>query len=421
MNLTKIPVWLAVLINVNIVVGSAFFIGASDIAHLSGQLAPFCWLLYGCLLIPLVVAFASLSRLYPTAGGMYVYSTQLLGKMWGFLSGWGYYIGTAVGNAIVIHAIGTMLHTVPATSEALTAWGLHPVVIDMIGITIFSCLNLLNIEFFERLQIGFSVLKCIPFLLVIVSVPFLFKVSNITQAPIIWGGLFNTMPFVLFAYIGVEACCAIADKIENGKQNAYKAIILSCISIIALYTIFQGLILAIQPQNQHNVFLGIIPLLTDNQTIVHVGNSLIQGAIIVSCFGGFYGMFYFNNWNLYAMANERSIVGSSMLAKMNKHQSPWICVITQALIIVLFLLFSPNVEYLVVISNFGILVAYSLSALAFIKIRKSFSSLLALVSCGGLLYISCAHAAAFGIALFLPFLGVMLLGVLAHMLQQRKT
>lgn len=68
----KIPLWIATLININIVVGGGFFLSAHSIFKSCGPLAPLSWILCGILLIPLVRVLAKLSSIYPTAGGLYI-------------------------------------------------------------------------------------------------------------------------------------------------------------------------------------------------------------------------------------------------------------------------------------------------------------------------------------------------------------
>ena len=104
-----IPLWVAIAININIVIGCAFFLSAPTLVNSLGIFAPFAWLMCGLILIPLIMVLAQLALTYPRAGGLYVYSTQSLGSFWGFVSGWGYFIGTSAANAAVIHAFSQAL------------------------------------------------------------------------------------------------------------------------------------------------------------------------------------------------------------------------------------------------------------------------------------------------------------------------
>ena len=328
MQTPQIPFWIAIVININIVIGSAFFLGAPRIAALGGMLAPLAWLLCGLLLLPLVLVLARLAREYPTAGGIYVYSKERLGDIWGFLSGWGYFIGTVAGNAAVIHAFSHQLHQSANISKWLVAWNVSDAWVDALLVVLFTLFNLLNVAFFERLQITFTVIKSIPFLLLLMAAPMVCSVPVMGEISYDVTGLVSSIPFVLFAYIGIEACCAIIDQIKGGHRAGSRAILASFFIIVSVYTLFQA-ILVCSGDSSVNAFFNILPKLTSNQHLVAWGNNIIFGSILTSFLAGFYGMFYYNNWNLYAMAQERSIPGSSYINIKNQHGVPWVCVLIQ--------------------------------------------------------------------------------------------
>jgi len=413
----KMPFWIAVLININIVVGNAFFIGAPQIVKASGLLAPLAWGLCGLLLLPLVFVFSKLSRMYPTAGGIYIYSLKHLGKFWGFVSGWGYYIGTAAANAFVLHTFCNMLQTIEPTKHFFQNSCFSGTNLDFLFIVFFSFLNLFNIEFLENIQIGLTIIKIIPFILIIAAVPALFTSQNIISATPNFSGLLSTIPLALFAYVGFEACCAISDKIKDGEKNASKVILISFGLIILIYTVMQFLLLGIHSSQTVNPFLEILPKLSANQFIINWGNNLINFAILTSFIAGFYGMFYYNNWNLYAIGNENSIIFSKQLTKLNKNQSPWVCVIIQGLLVALFLMITTNSDHLITMSDFATTLAYLLSTISFIAVFKKFYGYLAvatsLVFCGFFIY----HLTTAGASYLIPFFVILLIGLVGYKAQ----
>jgi amino acid transporter len=233
---------LATIININIVVGGAFFLSSETVVQASGAYAPLVWLCVGLLLFPLMKVLATLSIRYPVSGGLYVYSAKLLSPFLGFLSGCGYFLGTAAGNALIIYSFRMMLQMlfIPSLtpSQGLAS--------DIFLILFFAFLNSKNIDFLGPLQTAFTVLKTVPFLVVIGGAFFLFKFSNIASLPI--PNVFSFMqgiPLVLFAYIGIEACCSIGHVIKNGEKNTSRVLFISLAIIVALYSIIQYLIIGI--------------------------------------------------------------------------------------------------------------------------------------------------------------------------------
>lgn len=410
MQMPKIPFWIAIIININIVIGSAFFLGAPRIAAMGGFLAPLAWLMCGLLLLPLVLVLANLARNYPTAGGIYVYSKECLGDLWGFLSGWGYFIGTVAGNAAVIHAFSQQLHASSGIAYWLTRFSISDAFVDLALVFVFTLFNLLNVTFFERLQITFAVIKSIPFILLLVAAPMMCCIPSLGDVSFDISGIFTSVPFVLFAYIGIEACCAIADQIQGGKKAGSQAILASFAIIVSVYTVFQGLLVC-SGDSSTSTFLNILPRLTSHKMIITLGNNIIFCAILSSFLAGFYGMFYYNNWNLYAMAQERSIPCSDIISKKNHHGIPWVCVLLQSVLVMAAVFVLRTSAALVTIGDFGVLLAYALSIFSFLRLGLSVLGVAALASCGVLVGI-CTHGLwQEGIAVALPFIIVMLAGI----------
>lgn len=415
----KIPVWVAVLINVNIVIGSAFFLNASHINYQSGILAPFAWILCGLLLLPLVIVLANLSKHHPSAGGLYAYSFRQLGPVWGVISGWGYFIGTIAANAAVIHAFSKKIQKIDYAHQffANNTW-MSGLSFDVMLIITFTLFNLLNVKFLEGFQIALTVLKAIPLLLIICALPLLFDVKNLMTAKLDLTGLLETIPLVLFAYIGIEACCAITDKIKDGKKNASRVIFISFAIVMSIYAILQLSILCIHGTANTNPFLAILPALTNNQTVITWGNNIIYFAILSSFLGGFYGMFYYNNWNLFAIAQDNHIVGSKKLTQLTRNQVPWACVLTQSFLTILFLIIVQKKAYLIAMSDFGTVIAYLLSTVAFLTITKTWAGFFALASCTLLILLCAKNLITSGIHYLIPFLVILLAGLVAHKINE---
>lgn len=412
----KIPVWVAILININIVIGSAFFLGAGNILAVNGILAPVTWLLCGLMLLPLVIVLAQLAMKFPQAGGLYVYSQQCLGPWWGFISGWGYYIGTVAANTAVIHAFSTEIQKIEAPARFLNSTGLAGLRCDIFLVGLFTLFNLFNIELLEGIQVIFSILKSIPLILVMISLPFLFNPQHLAVTKVQWSSMLQTLPWVFFAFIGIEACCAIVDKIEDGKRNAPRVILISFGLILSIYTILQAALFCIYGSSSTNPFLSLLPQLTNNQIIVQWGNALVLFAILSSFLGGFYGMYYYNNWNLYAIGKEGNIIFGNYLTRINSNKAPWVCVLIQFVLVFIFLISTNQSFYLITMSDFGTTLAYFLSVASFFTLERSWTSMAALLSCSILAYIAAMNLIDAGFYHIIPFIIVLIGGFITYKL-----
>jgi len=419
----KIPLFIAILVSINIVIGGGFFLSASKIAKSSGLLAPLTWILCGLLLLPLVKVLAHLSGRYPTAGGIYVYSRENLGEFWGFVSGWCYFVGTLAGNAMILHAFSSTVAQLglPLPFASFFSPQVSQFLLDLIFIAIFTVINLFNIAIFEKMNIAFTILKTIPIGLVLVAMFFFFDKKNLLAAQVQPLGLLESMPTVLFAYLGIEACCSIAHQIKDGQKNAARAMLISLGVIVAIYSIVQFGILGILGTQTTNPFFEIIPHITQNPFAIKWGNLVIKLAILSSFLGGFYGMYYANSWNLYALAKERKLLFAGSLTKLNKYNTPWVSILVQGGIVVflLFLAFNSFTS-LMTMSGFGVVIAYILSAITYFyagppeKTSRILIGTLALVGCAALLILCIHDLASDGIAYLLPFIGILFSGLVLY-------
>lgn len=422
----KIPLWLAIVININIVIGGAFFLNAPAIAGLAGKFAPLNWVLCGLLLLPLVLVLAALSRTYPMAGGIYTYSYQQFGKLTGFISGWGYFIGTAAGNAVIVHGFSTLAQKLQLVPTLSSTPNTDLLIIDTLAIVGFTLANFYNVQVLSVIQLFLTVIKTVPLLLVAVALPFLYKLSNFTQAPCSLNGAAQSMPLVLFAYIGVEVCCAITPNIENGQKNASRAMIIALGIIVFIYAFLQWGLIAIHGTVQTTPFHDIIPMLTNNPLIVRTGNALVSLAMLSSYLGGFYGMLYSNNFNLLAILQGDSFNPSDTgLVKLNRYGAPVAAIIIQSVIVLALIFAVQDLTHLITMGDFGVIVAYLLSTFAFLRMstgksKAMVTGLLSLASCCLLTYFCINNLQADGVYHLYPFLAILGLGIVVYFIQQAR-
>ena len=414
----KISLLTAILININIIIGVAFFLGAGGILKKSGSLSFVSWIAWGLIVLPIVLILAKFTKIYPLAGGLYIYAHKILGSFWGFVSGWGLFIGTVAGNAIIIYAFGQGISNL-GFKPILTKIGLTDFSFTIFLIILFTFLNFANINFLEKTNQIFAIFKVIPLFFVLISTLFLFNINNVTTTPTNLAGFFGSIPFIIFAYMGFECCCAIAHQIKDGQKNASKAILISFGIIMLIYAILQFCMLSIFGINTINPFLEILPKLTTNNSLIFFGNSIIQIAILSSFLAGFYATFYANNWVLYAIAKEKCLPFSKTLTKLNTYKMPWICMTAQAILIITFLFITQNKYYLITMSVFGVVIAYFLSTIAFIFMffkKKNLKNIILgiLGSLSGIcfLYICFDELAQAGFRYILPFFVILGIGLI---------
>ncbi|MFS8506816.1 MAG: APC family permease [Candidatus Babeliales bacterium] len=223
----------AILININIMLGTGVFINTVLLAQHTGVLGGFLYIIAGLLMLPLVLCIADLTSKHKE-GNFYNFGA-LLGPFWGFLSAWSYCIAKLASASLSIHVFATFLkHILPILT-------LPTVVYDCMIITLFVLLNTLHVKTGSRIQYGFIVMKAMP--LVFAVCIGLWKVNIITiGAPdFIWSGIPVGLPLVLFCFLGFESACSLSRHIKNSQRNAPITILFSFIMVMLLVSAYQFL------------------------------------------------------------------------------------------------------------------------------------------------------------------------------------
>ena len=89
-------------------IGSGIFMLPTTLANAAGPGATLiAWLITGIGSVFIALSFAHLGRIIPKTGGPYEYSKEAFGEFIGFANAWLYWIGSVIGNAAVIIAIGS--------------------------------------------------------------------------------------------------------------------------------------------------------------------------------------------------------------------------------------------------------------------------------------------------------------------------
>ena len=371
----------AILININIMMGAGIFINSIPLVKLAGKLSPFVYLAIGILMLPLVFAISKLLRHFP-GGSFYTYAKNTLGSLWGFLSSWSYFTGKLASATLIIHFFSKiMLQLFPLIA------GINIFLLDALIINLFMILNLLNLKTGARIQFAFIIFKAMPILFVILTGLFLFQGQAFTTSLQLDGFIF-TVPLVIYAFTGFEACCSLSRHIQNPERNASRAVIISYSIVITILTLYQLLFYTSVYQTANSVsdYTQAIPTLINRLNLTYLSQYLqgiFQIAIGSSALGGAYGILFSNSWNLFVLAENKHLPWSNRLAQLNKNQIPTLCIIVEALFCIMYLILSHgNNQILQQITALGCTVAYTVSILSLIWLRKhKLIAYLALVNC----------------------------------------
>jgi amino acid transporter len=416
MSKHKLSLLAAIVININIMLGSGIFINTVLLSKNAGLLGAAVYPIVGLLIFPLIYSISNLLKFQ--LGGTFYHFGATISPYIGFLSSWAYFTAKMASCGLSIHVCLSLLQKVfSGISQINTLY------LDLLVIFLFVLLNRFNLKIGKSIQISFIALKLIPILFVILSSIFLFSGTNFDSSALVWTGIPASIPFVLFAFSGFEASCSLSNSIEDSEKNAPKAILISFFTVVTVVTLFQFLFYAnLGPElSGLSSYLEAFPALVgklfgSGHNLKNTIIGILHIGIASSALGAAYGIMYSNTWNLYALAEHKHIFGHNILTKLNKHNIPFYCTVIEGLIAASYLLFTKgNQVPLQQISAFGGAIAYTISVIAYTVLdyrqnnRLSFLPVASLLSCAILIaacirsFLLTGFAALIGLLLIIAF------------------
>jgi len=365
----KISLVTAILINMSIMFGTGIFINTVNLAKLVGALGFLSYIIIALLVLPLMLCIAALIHQHPE-GGFYAYGSKNLSPYAGFLSAWAYFVGKLGSAAVLVHVFSSLIQTLIPSLHAIPT-----LLIDSIIIIFFAWLNMFNVKTSGRIMYFFLTMKLFPVVFAILSCFYLIHSWTIPAETLRFEGIIPSLPLVLFAFIGFEACCSISKSIINAKKNGPKAIFYSFIFVITITTLYQWVMfnaIGLQLMVKKN-FLEIFPTLVHtlfpfSEAFANHLINILHIATATAALGGGYAILFSNHWNLHILAQHNHTFAKKRLTALNKHYIPYMGIVVEAIICIAYLLLTKGNQIdLQQMSVLGCTIAYTISVLALLK------------------------------------------------------
>lgn len=414
----------AILISLNVMIGTGLFVNTALLAHDVGPYGALTYLLVGIILLPLIFTFANLLAIHE--GGTFFDFAATLHPLAGFIACFSYFIAKLGSCALAIHVFVTFIQQIFPSLLFFPALGL-----DCCLIALFVLFNTFNIRTGQTIQYGFLALKFTPIIFVMLAGLCYYKGVNISLASMPMYSLIGSIPFVLYAFTGFEACCSISRHIKDAQKNAPRALLIAYSLGVLIVVLYQFMFYAAvgKPLETVGSFAGVFPaLLTVVFPVVTTVSQffmfMLPIGIASSSLGAAYGIMYSNTWNLYRIALENGVPGSKKLLMFNRNNVPYLIVIVEGIIACIYELLScGNQIPLQQINSFGMTLTYTLSALAFLWYckthgKKIWIPLLGCISCGILMMGFVKNVAKYGPTPILLFSTVIIAGAVYFMLSR---
>ncbi len=427
MNNYKISLITAIVLNINIMIGSGIFICPPQLAQIGGYWSFLSWTMGALVFLPVVGALICLSKHHDNKGGLFDFAYKSLGPKAGFFCGWTYFLGFISAQSLQFTILrNTILDLVGPSGAEHYIWLINGA---YLGFMAFICSR--NIQLIASMQNFFTLIKLSPILFILGALcfaPYLTHIegaSSLTNAqPFSWESLAEGLPMAIFGFWGFEACLNLSHRIRGHKSNGTKAMLISFFLVATIYTLFNWELLRLMGTENLVVkkLEGVVVFLGwTSPGALWLSARLLTTALLFSYANAIFSEIISYSFLLQTMAKRKSLFFHSLLKKENQNTQPVYAVMTNCFTCFIFVTFITDPQILIAISNICILTALIVCHISLGKIARSTGNLkdltlvvLGSISCTIIGYYSFKSLSSFTHFLFalgLPILGYLLYNI----------
>jgi basic amino acid/polyamine antiporter, APA family len=359
-------------------IGTGIFIVLSQAVPVAGPAVIWSFVIAGVVAGLTAISYAELAGAVPVSGSSYSYAYATLGEVPAIIVascllleygvagaavavGWSQYL-----NKLLDDLFG--FHIPQALSQAPEQGG----IINLPAVVlVFLCALLLIRGASESAKMNMIMVftKLSVLVLFIVLGAFGWHTDNFAHfAPFGASGVFTAAGIIFFSYIGIDAVSTAGDEVKNPHRNMPLAIIISLVTVTALYIGVAVIAIAAQPTaaftNQEAGLAAILEKVTGSQWPADV---LAAGAV-VSIFSVTLVILYGQTRILFAMARDGMV--PAVFHRVNlRTRTPVHNTVIVASAVACLAAFIP-IDFLAEMTSIGTLVAFSVVSVGVIILRQ---------------------------------------------------
>jgi APA family basic amino acid/polyamine antiporter len=362
-----------VMVNVGVMVGSAIFLTASDVAravaHPALQLG--AWVVAAIFSLFGALTIAELGASLPHAGGLYVYLREAFGAPWGFFYGWALFV---VIQTAAIAAVGVAFATYCGHFVALSA-----LAAQLVAVVIIALLTALNVLGVRQGVVTQNVVTAAKLAVMLGLIALAFSrgpagaLGNLTHAPATGpmpaglAALGGALIGPLFAFDGWITTSYIGGEVKRPERNVPLCALASVAIVTALYLGINAAYLYILGPTgvAHS---PLVAADTAQALIGARGADLAAAMVIVATLGALNGNILGGARVFYAMAEEGLFPRS--LARIHPRLgTPAVALAAQGAVSIA-LVFTGRFDQLLTACLFASWLFYALGGLAVFVLRR---------------------------------------------------
>ncbi len=256
------------------IIGSGWLFAAFTAAYIAGPSAIFSWVIGGVIVLLIGLVYTELGSMIPESGAIARYTQYSHGHLTSFIIGWAAIIAYASVPAVEAEAtVEYLSHFIPSlyVNATLTTSGL---LLSAVLIVLFFLVNYFGIKMFARINTPLTMWKFFmpTFTIIVLLIVGIHGVNFSKVAgfmPLKSSGMLSAVASagIVFSYLGFRQAVDLAGEAKNPQRDVPRALIISIVIGIILYTMLQV------------VFIGALPTAVLGKgwgALVH--NSTIAGA-----------------------------------------------------------------------------------------------------------------------------------------------
>jgi len=343
----KLGLGAAVALSIGTTVGSGIFTSVGQVAGAAGcaLFTILAFFIGGLINIPANLVYAELATAYPEDGGQYVYFKHAGSKPMAFLCGWiSFWATDPPSISIMALAIANYLAFFT---------GFSGIVVKLIAtalVLIFMMVHLRSVEGGGKFQTFITAFKILPFALLI-GIGLFFINGDIISAPAIAGAPVGFMALIAaisattWSYDGMASVCYMTGEIKNPEKNMPRALIISILVVMTLYTLLTAVVTGMLPIATLAGSDAPVALAVSKIPMIGSAASTITAIMaIIVIIGSLSSCIMFQPRIEYAMAKDGLFFKS--FAKVHpKWETPYFSIIVQCAIGII-LIFAANITTL---------------------------------------------------------------------------
>ena len=280
-----------------------------------GASSVFWWLCLGIIFfIPFALICAEMGCTYPEQGGIYAWVRDAFGPRWASRATWAYWVNTAVWiPAIYILFAGIFSQLFEL--ELSMFWQ----IVIAIGLTWVAVLvNIITLNIGKWVPNLGAILKFIVFVAIIYGAFVYTETHGMANELSLeslkpnWGSSLQYIPAIIYGMLGFELVSAGSDEIKHPAKDVPRAIFISGLLIITLYTLATIAMLAAIPAGDINLVEGLV----DTLRLFFGGSEF--GTLIVTLLGIAALYSFFSNGVTWAMGCNRAAAEAAMEGELPK-------------------------------------------------------------------------------------------------------